>query len=320
MDLDFSSSKGQREATSSRCGSFVAAALGLCSLTAAAGGCAEVTQDLPESQLGMPSGGGNATGSAGAGGVGAGGSVSGPGQGGSLGNSGGAIGSGAQGGSGQSTAGSGAQGGSQATAGSAGTSGAGGNAPEPGPQFPAGTELMSEDFESDDLSRWAISSGTWARTLDAETGSNVFAQSDTGPSVALLAAAGDATWRDVRVEADFKVLAFNGSSSSYLAGLCVRLTNDENFYLVGLRSDSDQHIGIRKFGSSNTNLSQSEAFSGTENVWYHLRVDAIGDTLSVYVDDELVLEQSDAEHVAGGIGLCTVRASALFDNVLVTAP
>ena len=130
---------------------------------------------------------------------------------------------------------------------------------------------------------------------------------------------GDVTWRDVRVEADFKVLAFNGSSSSYMAGICVRLTDEENFYLVGLRGDSNQRFGIRRFGGSNTNLNQSDV-SGEENVWYRLRVDAIGGTLSVYVDDALVVEQADAEHPAGGIGLCTARATAVFDNILVTAP
>jgi hypothetical protein len=282
-------------------------------------GCAEVTQEEPESQRGGV--GGSPTGSAGLGGAGAGrggtglsplpsGGAGGPalgssGNAGTSSGSGGAPGSGAQGGSGP---------------GSSGSAGQAGSAAEPGPQFPSGTELFREDFESEDVSRWTLAGGTWARTLDAETNSNVFSQSEDGPSDTLLAVAGDATWRDVRVEADFKVLAFNGSSSSYMAGICVRLTDAENFYLVGLRGDSDQRIGIRIFGDSNSNLEQSEEFSGVENEWYRLRVDAIGSTLSVFIDGELVVEQTDAEHPAGGIGLCTARATAVFDNILVTAP
>lgn len=281
-------------------------------------GCAEVTQEEPESQRG-PLGGGNPTGSAGLGGTatgqggtgllplpsgGSGGASSG-GAGRSGSNPGGAPGSGAQGGSGL---------------GSSGSTGLGGSTADPGPQFPSGTELFREDFESEDVSRWNLAGGTWARTLDAETNSNVFSQSDDQPSDTLLAVAGDVSWRDVRVEADFKVLAFNGSSSSYMAGVCLRLTDGENFYLVGLRGDSNQHMGIRLFGDNNTTLSESEEFSGVENQWYRLRVDAIGSTLSVFVDDELVLEQTDAEHPAGGIGLCTTRATAVFDNILVTAP
>jgi len=290
-------------------------------LLALAVGCAEVTQEEPVSQRGL--GGGNPTGSAGQGGTGVGqggtgllpspSGGSGGGPAGSSGNagttsgssSGGATGSGAQGGSGL---------------GSSGSAGQAGTGADPGPQFPSGTELFREDFESEDVSRWNLAGGTWARTLDAETNSNVFSQSDDQPSDTLLAVAGDASWRDVSVEADFKVLAFNGSSSSYMAGICVRLTDAENFYLVGLRGDSNQHMGIRLFGDNNTTLSESEEFSGVENQWYRLRVDAIGSALSVFIDDELVLEQTDAEHPAGGIGLCTTRATAVFDNILVTAP
>jgi Domain of Unknown Function (DUF1080) len=285
-------------------------------------GCAEVTQDEPESQLGPLGGGGSPTGDAGSAGLGG----TGVGQGGTgllplpnAGSGGASAGSGNVGTSGAGgTPGSGAQGGSGL--GSSGSAGQGGSVADPGPQFPSGTELFREDFESEDVSRWNLAGGTWARTLDAETNSNVFSQSDAQPSDTLLAVAGDVSWRDVRVEADFKVLAFNGSSSSYMAGICLRLTDGENFYLVGLRGDSNQHIGIRLFGDNNTTLSESEEFAGVENEWYRLRVDAVGSTLSVFVDDELVLEQTDSEHPAGGIGLCTTRATAAFDNILVTAP
>jgi hypothetical protein len=278
-------------------------------------GCAEVTQEEPESQRGV---GGSPTGSAGLGGTGAGQAGTGLSPLPSAGSGGNPAGSAGNAGTSSGSGGSGAQGGSGL--GSSGSAGQGGSVADPGPQFPSGTELFREDFESEDVSRWNLAGGTWARTLDAETNSNVFSQSEDGPSDTLLAVAGEVTWRDVRVEADFKVLAFNGSSSSYMAGLCVRLTDAENFYLVGLRGDSDQHIGIRLFGDSNGNLEQSEEFSGVENEWYRLRVDAIGSTLSVFIDGELVVEQTDAEHPAGGIGLCTARASAVFDNILVTAP
>lgn len=284
-------------------------------------GCAEVTQEEPESQLG--SRGGSPTGSAGVGGTGVGqggtGLLPSPSAGSGGASAGGSGNAGTSSGSGSGAApGSGAQGGSGL--GSSGSAGQGGSVAGPGPQFPSGTELFREDFESEDVSRWNLAGGTWARTLDPETNSNVFSQSDDQPSDTLLAVAGDVSWRDVRIEADFKVLAFNGSSSSYMAGICARLTDAETFYLVGLRGDSNQHIGIRLFGDNNTTLSESEEFSGVENQWYRLRVDAIGSALSVFVDDELVLEQTDAEHPAGGIGLCTTRATAAFDNILVTAP
>jgi hypothetical protein len=285
-----------------------------------AAGCAEVTQEDPESQLGPLGGAGSPTGNAGSSGLGG----TGVGQGGSgllplpNGGSGGAA-AGGSGNAGTSASNPGGAPGSGAQGGSSGSAGQGGSVADPGPQFPSGTELFRDDFEAEDVSRWTLAGGTWARTLDAETGSNVFSQSEDQSSETLLAVAGDASWRDVRVEADFKVLAFNGSSSSYMAGICVRLTDADNFYLVGLRGDSNRRFGIRRFGSSNNNLDQSDV-AGAENEWYRLRVDAIGNTLSVFIGDELVLEQTDTEHPAGGIGLCTSRATAVFDNVLVTAP
>lgn len=322
-----SSNPWKPEALPTRWASLAAAVL------AAGVGCAEVTQEEPESRLAEPGAGGNPTGSAGnigasgagrgGAGQGATGSVPVPGTGGSVQGEAAAGGAAGVGTAGSSASGSGAQGGSGLGSGGLGSGGdtsQGGTTPDPGPQFPAGTELFREDFESDDVSRWTLAGGTWTRTLDAESNSNVFSQGDDSSSATLLAVSGDASWRDVRVEADFKVLAFNGSSSSYMAGICVRLSDAESFYMVGLRGDSNQHIGIRRFGSSDTNLNQSEEFSGVENEWYRLRVDAIGDTLSVFIDDDLVVEQTDAEHPAGGIGLCTARATAVFDNIVVTAP
>jgi pectate lyase len=164
---------------------------------------------------------------------------------------------------------------------------------------------------------WAPSGGTWAVSLDAETNSNVYGQSTNSSSTAFVSANGDVTWRDVRVELDFKVLDFNGSSSSYVAGACVRVSDGENFYLAGLRSDG--RVGVRRFGSSNNNLDSSDAIA-TANVWYHLRVDAIGSNLTVFLDGMQVLAMTDTSHATGGVGVCTAHASAVFDNIVVTAP
>jgi hypothetical protein len=124
----------------------------------------------------------------------------------------------------------------------------------------------------------------------------------------------------VVLEADFKIVAFNGSSSTYMAGLCVRVRDEENFYFLGIRSN-DGTVGLRRFSSGgNNNLEESSFDLGTTGVWYHMRVEAIESTITTYLDDELVLSVTDTEHPNGGIGLCTVRASAVFDNVVVTAP
>ena len=116
-----------------------------------------------------------------------------------------------------------------------------------------------------------------------------------------------------------KILAFNGSSSSYMAGLCVRVKDAQNFYLIGVRSN-DGKLGLRRYADGGTNLVQSDDDQGTTGVWYRLKVEAIGSTLTAYLDGTMMFRETDATHESGAIALCTVRASASFDNVRVTAP
>ena len=277
------------------------------------GGCATVIQeDLPSTLDNAPSAGGSAGAPGGAAGF-TGSATPGTGLGGNInagGSSPGSAGNPSSGLGGRSLGGNG---------GNAGSSGS----QEPvdaGPQFPSGTLLLEEDFESFESSDWRPSPDSeWEITTDDERQGNVYGQTETGSSGAHLVSSGDVSWTDVVVEADFKVLEFNGTSSGYMAGLCVRVADEKNFYMVGLRSGTGQ-IQLRAFSDGGSNLEQSSFEDGVTGVWYHLRVEAVGTTISAYLDDVLMFTHSDASHPRGGIGLCTVRASAVFDNVRVTAP
>jgi pectate lyase len=224
------------------------------------------------------------------------------------------------GGSSPGTAGSLSSGpGGQSLAGAAGRSGSA-DPLDAGRQFPSGTLLLEEDFEELESSEWrATADSAWELTEDDELDSTVYGQTETSSSGAHLVISGDVSWTDVVVEADFKVLEFNGSSSGYMAGLCVRVRDAENFYMVGLRSGTGQ-IQLRAFSDGGSNLAQSSFEDGATGEWYHLRVEAVGSTISAYLDDALMLTHTDTTHASGAIGLCTVRASAVFDNVRVTAP
>jgi hypothetical protein len=190
-----------------------------------------------------------------------------------------------------------------------------------GPQFPSGTLLLQENFENfSNAMGWATSMGSiWQVGPDAEVVSNVYTQTETASNTPDLATAGDVAWRDVVVEADMKILAFNGSSSSYMAGLCVRVRDADNFYLVGIRSN-DGKVGLRRYAGGGTNLVQSTADQGTTGRWYHLKVEVVGSLISAFLDDVPMFSESDSTLASGGIALCTVRATASFDNVRVTAP
>ena len=210
-----------------------------------------------------------------------------------------------------------------AGSGSSGAAGSGSSAaPDAGPALPSGTLLLSEDFEAFQAegAGWSTSEDSvWELRPDPDDATNsVYVQTETDSSSAHLATAGDRGWRDVRVEADVEILEFNGSSSSYLAGICVRVLDADNFYMIGVRSN-DGKVGLRRFTDGGSNLVQSEFEGGTTGVKYRLRVDVVGSTISAYLDGAPMFSASDTTHASGGIGLCTVRASASFDNVQVSA-
>ncbi len=277
--------------------------------------CATVTEDDPPSNpsasaagaAGAPAGvGGGANG--GTGNVGLGGS-----------SSNGSGGASSPGSGGRPLAG-GAGGGASAGAGGA-SAGAGGTPPvvDTMPQFPSGMLLLEDDFENFVQANWLANDGQWAITTDPEAEGNVYGQTETNASSPHMVTAGDTSWRGVVAEVDFNVVSFNGSSSSYMAGLCLRVQDADNFYMVGLRSNTGG-IQLRGIGVDGGNLAQSEYEEGVEGVWYHLKVEAVGSTITAYLDDVLMFTYPDATIQSGGIGLCTVRASALFDNVRVAAP
>jgi hypothetical protein len=203
-----------------------------------------------------------------------------------------------------------------------GSGGAPGTRGDAGPLVPSGSQLLQENFENfqGPASGWATSTGSmWEVQTDTQLVSNVYTQSEATSSTPDLATAGDVGWRDVVVEADMKILAFNGSSSSYMAGLCVRVQDAQNFYLIGVRSN-DGKLGLRRYADGGTNLVQSDFDQGKTGEWYHLKVEAIGSTLSAYLNGTMMFSETDDTHKSGAIALCTVRASASFDNVRVSAP
>src|SRR5690606_35862988 len=164
-----------------------------------------------------------------------------------------------------------------------------------------GAVLLSEDFESGTDGWQTNAGGSWSLVSD---GSSVYAQSNTDNALRM-ASAGATGWTDVVVEVRVKVLAFSGTSTSFLAGLCLRRQDEDNLYLLGVRSDG--RVGVRRrVGGSFNNIGASSDDVVTTGVWYTLRAEFVGTQLSVFLDDVLLMELSDASHTWGGIGLCSV--------------
>ncbi len=235
---------------------------------------------------------------------------------------GGSTGSTARGGGGGATAGSGGEpdesggsGGISGASGSSGTSGSGGSGGSP---LPSGELLFSDDFETSNAEDWiANTTGDWSIVSD---GSNVY-QLGTLSNNLRVAVAGDGAWTDLVVQAKVKILSFGGQSTSYLVGVYARFTDVDNHYYVALREDGRLAIRRRVAGSNMTIDSAVDAGIVTDT-WYTVRFEVVGSTLSAYLDDDTVplVTVQDSSLPMGAIGVGSTNATAVFDDVVVTAP
>jgi len=254
----------------------------------------------PGSGGATPTGSGGAPGTGGTPVTGTGGAI---GRGGATG-TGGATGAGGR----IATGGAPGSGGTISTGGTTGTGGASGT-------------IFSDNFESG-TGKW-ISSGPGTAAI-ATDGSSVYDLSCLMSKV-FLAAAGDVSWTNVIVQARIKIVSFNGSSSSYYAGLCARVQDANNYYCVTLRSDAKVAIRGDIAGSSNS-IGSSNSYGVATGTWYTVQLEIVGSTITASINGTAVLPKSgdpaitDASLASGGIALIVDNSEAEFDDVSVMTP
>jgi hypothetical protein len=238
-----------------------------------------------------------------------------PAQGGSVG-SGGAIGHG----------GSLGTGGAIVTTGTGGhpQSGTGGAPPPP----PSGTQVYSDDFESDTVGAPAVN---WIQdTIDSDTTKGTFSVvSDNGNKVLQGAAnssdfimdiGGNSAWTDYTFQVDIKMM----SGSSFELGVFGRfaLGSDKGNYYEAYMDDSGAvQLRVKLDGSTTTLGTKSKSTTGAAvlGMVYTFTLDLRGSTISVSVNGvPRVSMVMDSTLSAGGIGLIVNNGTAEFDNVVVT--
>jgi hypothetical protein len=207
--------------------------------------------------------------------------------------------------------------------GTGGTTGAGGALATGGATGAGGASgpIFSDNFESG-AGKW-ITSGPGTATV-ASDGSGVYDLSCLMSKV-FLAAAGDISWTNVVVQARIKILSFNGSSSSYYAGLCARVEDANNYYCVTLRSDAK--VAIRgNIGGSSNSLGSSVSYGVATGTWYTVQLAVVGSTITASINGTPVLPKTgdpaitDSSLASGGIALIVDNADAEFDDVSVAVP
>lgn len=169
--------------------------------------------------------------------------------------------------------------------------------------------LFQDDFEDGILDGWEMSGpGTWA----IENGELVV---DMGEGIELngYAYEGESGWRDFSLDVDLK--ADEGTEKSI--GFRV---DEDGGYWVNMRGDPMNDILL---GKSSAILS-STTYLNQAGVWYHVRVEMVGSTIKVFVNDQLKLDYTDpvtdVSHgkiaLIGWTGLLGVD-KVRFDNVVV---
>ena len=229
----------------------------------------------------------------------------------------GVAGTSASGTGGQPSAGAetGGHGGSAGSLGAAGAAEAGAAGTPGNPKL-----LLDDDFQTGGAEQWFEVAGTlWSVALDGDEGNRAY-QLTPVFNAFYASAAKDGPWTDQIFEADVKVLAFGGTSSSDVVSLLGRYGNIDNYYAAVLRPDGRVAIRLRLAGASPTTLKASGVLGITTDVWYRMRFELVGDALRLYVDDQLRVEAQDGSLTTGTVALGGDNSAAVFDNVGVTLP
>lgn len=170
--------------------------------------------------------------------------------------------------------------------------------------------IVQDDFADANAAGWIQSSSTW--TVPVSRGSRVYRQTSTTDG--RFTTLSQINWSNVAIEADVRPLTFNGSDR--WVSLMARHVDSQHYYYVSLRNTNVLRLA-RRIGNSFTTLA-STSLTVTPNRNYHVRLEAVGTWLRVYVDGRLRLQARDSTFKRGSVGFKTNFAQAEFDNVLVS--
>ncbi|HEU5080840.1 MAG TPA: hypothetical protein VFT72_16630 [Opitutaceae bacterium] len=168
-----------------------------------------------------------------------------------------------------------------------------------------------DTFSDGNDSGWSpLGTTSWSVT------SGAYRQSNT--SADARAELGGTSWTDQVVEAKVLPLSFNGTDR--WVGLHARFRDLTHSYYVALREPST--VQLRKIdGSSITTFQSVTNFDVDPNVWYKVRLSAVGGAISATVTNlttsaSITLSGTDSTPIPSGhTALVTYMASADFDDV-----
>ncbi len=186
-----------------------------------------------------------------------------------------------------------------------------------------------DDFQDGNANGWSPTAGSWSVVTDSSLVYRYAGESGSQRSVV-----GSGSWTDQTIVAKVKVLHFDGSSSSYRAGILGRYAGSTNYYALML--DGTGALTLRRgtssiSGSGCGSVSPSPSLSGGGFFWLELQISGPASStrlVSSYSTNGTSFSAAHNCTVSGGTlgggntGVLTVgqNTSTEFDDFAVSTP
>jgi hypothetical protein len=183
--------------------------------------------------------------------------------------------------------------------------------------------LFHEEFVAGQIGPWQMEGDALGRTSVIN---EQLVLDLNAPNIMQFASLPQPTFQDFVLEVEARPLS-GGQSNSY--GVLFRLQDPNQFYRFELTADGKYMLERRNADGTWTRFVKDwtahEAIQPGTNVTNHIRVEAVGPAISVYVNDTLVQQVNDSSYASGQIALDagTFGESIMqvaFDNVVVRLP
>ena len=168
--------------------------------------------------------------------------------------------------------------------------------------------IWKDDFEDGILNGWRTKYTTNSSYWLAEEGRCI------GKGVSILLTE-QTSWRDYELEANVKIASFDHPHADCRVIVRHQATQEESRGYHFLLSNDDLIIGILVGVDDKTFF--AVPFEFESNKWYKIRVQAEGNSITLYVNDESISSFEDSTYSFGGVGLGVAYAGAQFDDVIV---
>ena len=180
--------------------------------------------------------------------------------------------------------------------------------------------LMDEDF--DDLPpgsnppEWNPVDGNWTTVFD--NGTIVYYQDDDSDKEALsISTTGNVSWANYTYEVDVKFVEGNTKKDDRGALLLYRFQGGNSYYFLWMKEYQDV-LELHNHGDG-AHMVTSTSCTLVPDVWYHVTITIMGQTVDVTIDDTPYFTGIDLNGAldTGNVAIGTSYYKVMFDNIYV---